>query len=269
MLLKLIKVFEDMKNIVKVVLVGVFIGIYMPAWSQLLIGVKAGFQMSKIDYNDKDYYDEYEIGFKPGYNAGAVLNYKVSNTFSLHTELFYSSKGKVEKKDQYNVKNVVSYNYLDLPLMLRVSHHGKIKKLRVEYYFNTGPSFAYWLGGKGKLHSGELSEYIDTNQLKYKIDFKEASHYDNLYVEEPNRLQMELNLGGGFIFDMARGQKLMIDMRYAFGIGQTFLGTKAGGDFGLIEYHDNLEGVNHVISLSAAYLYEIDVRRILKKGKIR
>lgn len=258
-----------MKIIVKVVLVGFFMVIYMPTQAQLLVGVKAGFQMSKIGYNDKDYYDEHSVSFKPGYNAGAVLNYKVSNTFSLHTELFFSAKGKVEKKKQYDVKNVVAYHYIDLPLLLRVSHHGKIKQQRVEYYFNTGPSFSYWLGGKGKLRSGELSEYIDTYDLTYKIDFKEASHYDNLFVEEPNRLQMELNLGGGLIFDMARGQKLMVDMRYAFGIGQTFLGTKAGGTFGLVAYHDNLEGVNHVISLSAAYLFEIDVRQVLKKGKMR
>ena len=102
-----------------------------------------------------------------------------------------------------------------------------------------------------------------------RIDFNEAAGYENLYVEEPNRLQMELNLGGGFIFDMSRGQKLMIDMRYAFGIGQTFLGTKEGGSFGLTGYHDNLESVNHVVSLSAAYLFEIDVRRMLKKGKFQ
>lgn len=258
-----------MKGIVKVVLIGLFIGVSTPAWSQLLIGVKAGFQMAKIDYNDKDYYDDHRVAFKPGYNAGAVLNYKVSKAFSLHTELFFSSKGKVEKKEQYSVKNSVSYYYLDLPLMLRISQHGKIKQARVEYYFNTGPSFSYWLGGRGKLHSGELSEYIDMNELSYKIDFKEASHYENLYVEEPNRLQMELNIGGGMIFDMARGQKLMVDLRYAFGIGQTFLGTKEGGDFGLIEYHDNLEGINHVISISAGYLFEIDIRRMLKKGKMR
>lgn len=258
-----------MSRTIKVVLVGFFIAIYTPAWSQLLIGAKAGFQMSKVGYDDKDYYDEHKVFFKPGYNVGAVLNYKVSNAFSLHTELFFSSKGKVEKKESYNIKNVVTYHYLDLPLMLRVSHHGKIKKQRVEYYFNTGPSFTYWLGGKGNLRSDELPEYIDRNQLKYKIDFKESAYYENLYVGEPNRVQMELNLGGGAIFDMARGQKLMVDIRYAFGIGQTFLGTKEGGYFGLTDYHDNLEGVNHVISLSAAYLFEIDVRQMLKKGKYR
>lgn len=254
---------------VKVVLIGVLMGICTPAWAQLLIGVKAGFQMSKVGYNDKEYYDEHKLSFKPGYNVGGVLNYKVSHTFSLHTELFFSSKGKVEKKGQYDVKNVVAYHYLDLPLMLRVSHHGKIKKQRVEYYFNTGPSFSYWLGGKGNIRSGELSEYIDRDRFSYRIDFNEAAGYENLYVEEPNRLQMELNLGGGFIFDMSRGQKLMIDMRYAFGIGQTFLGTKEGGSFGLTGYHDNLESVNHVVSLSAAYLFEIDVRRMLKKGKFQ
>lgn len=261
--------FDAKSTIKKVLLTFLFIIFGSTVWAQLRIGPKAGFQMTNVIYHDKDYTEEHTTFFKPGFNAGLVLNYKVSQAFSMHTELFYSRKGKIEKRASYDVKNIVNYQYLDLPLMLRISHHKKAKKQHIEYYLNIGPSFGYWLGGKGKLRSDELPEYIDTNLLQYKIDFKESAHYENLYVSAPNRLQIELNLGGGVIFDMARGQSLMVDLRYSFGIGQTFLGEKEGGSFGLTDYSDNLEGVNHVISLSAAYLFELDIRRMLKKGKMR
>lgn len=256
-----------MNEIKKVLLVSFFFSLTIPVRAQVIIGPKAGFQVSKVVYYDNDYADQHTVSFKPGYNVGLVLNYKVNQTFSMHTELFYSTKGKIEEKEEYNIVNSATYQYLDLPLMLRVSRHKRIKKQSVEYYFNVGPSFGYWLGGKGNLQSEELNEYIDTNTIRYKINFKEKPSYEDLYVPEPNRLQMELNVGGGLVFDMAQRQKMMVDFRYSFGIGQTFMGKKEGGDFGLEGYSENYEGVNHVISLSVAYLFEFDVREMLKKGK--
>lgn len=239
-----------------------------PLYSQFLVGPKAGFQMSKVTYEDEDYRKANKTFFKPGYNVGLVLNYKVNQTFSLHTEFYYSRKGKIEKNNEYGVKNVASYHYLDLPMLLRVSKHTIIKKQRIEYYFNIGPSFGYWLGGKGKITSNEFVEYIDTDKLKYTIKFDSVSSYgEHEFVPNPNRLQLEINLGGGFVFEMGGKEKLMIDLRYGFGIGHTFLGDKDGGDFGLAEFNDNFEGVNHVISVSAAYLYEFNLIQALKKGK--
>lgn len=245
-----------------------FIIFSSPISAQFLIGPKVGFQLSKVAYEDEVYKEEHTTLFKPGFNAGVVLNYKVNATFSLHTELFYSRKGKVEKKEMYGVKNVAAYHYLDLPLMLRVSYHRKIKKQNVEFYGNVGPSFCYWLGGKGTLTANELVEYTGSDKMKYKIKFEEGDSYgETLYLTGANRLQTELNLGGGVVVDMAKGQKLMVDFRYGFGLGNTFLGTKNGGNYGLMQYTDNFEGVNHVISLSVAYLFEFNLQAMLKKGK--
>ena len=252
----------------RVVFVFLFVLLYVPCYSQFLVGPKVGFQLSKVTYNDKEYSKLFSTTFKPGFNAGLVLNYKVNQTFSLHTELFYSQKGKVEKDKELDNKNVATYHYMDLPMLLRVSHHKKIKKQNVELYFNVGPSFGYWLGGKGTMHSTEFIEYTDTDKIKYKIKFDEVDSYgESEFVPNPNRLQIELNLGGGLVFDIASKGRLMVDFRYGFGIGHTYLGEKDGGDFGLVTYTDNFEAVNHVISISTAYLYEFNLFQALKKGK--
>lgn len=251
-------------------LVFVFYMMFLCTFSnaQFLVGPKAGFQLSKVSYNDKDYNKTYVTTFKPGFNAGVVLNYKVNRTFSLHTELFYSQKGKVEKDKEIGNKNVATYNYIDLPLLLRVSHHRKIKKQNIELYLNAGPSFGYWLGGKGTMHSNEFVEYVDKDKIKYKIIFDKVDTYgESEFVPNPNRLQIEVNLGGGLAFEMSGKSRLMVDLRYGFGVGHTFLGEKEGGDFGLTSYTDNFEAVNHVLSISAAYLYEFNLFQALNKGK--
>ena len=250
------------------VVVGLLIIFHSPAAAQFLIGPKVGIQVSRVAYKDKEYRKDYSTRFKPGYNFGLVLNYKVNQTYSLHTELFYSRKGKVEKDKESEIKNVAAYNYIDLPLMLRISTHKKIKKQNVEYYGNIGSSFGYWLGGKGKISTPELREYIDSEEMKYKIKFGETdNHRETLAVIDPNRLQIELSVGGGAILDMPGGQKLMIDLRYGYGIGQTFLGKKNSGDFGLSGYVDNFEAVNQIISISAAYLFEFNLHQAMTKGK--
>ncbi len=260
--------FKALNLMIRVVFILFLVILITPSYAQFLIGPKAGFQMSKVSYKDKDYSKAYNTTLKPGFNAGLVLNYEVSPTFSLHTELFYSRKGKVEKDKESDNKNVAAYHYLDLPMMLRVSHHRKIKKQNVEFYFNLGPSFGYWLGGKGTMHANEFWEYADADKIKYKIKFEEVHSYgETEFVPNPNRLQIEVNLGGGLVFDMQSAGRLMVDFRYGFGIGHTYLGEKDGGDFGLVTYFDNFEGVNHVISISTAYLYEFNLFQALKKGK--
>lgn len=260
--------FKAVNLMMRLVFIVLLVMLFTPTYAQFLIGPKAGFQMSKVSYKDKDYSKAFRTTLKPGFNAGLVLNYEVNKTFSLHTELFYSQKGKVEKDKESDNKNVATYRYLDLPMLLRVSHHKKIKKQNVEFYFNVGPSFGYWLGGKGTMHANEFLEYAGTDKINYKIRFEEVDTYgESEFVPNPNKLQIEVNLGGGLVFDMQSSGRLMVDLRYGFGIGHTYLGEKDGGDFGLVTYFDNFEGVNHVISISTAYLYEFNLFQALRKGK--
>lgn len=242
--------------------------------AQLLVGPKAGVQFSRFTFADEDYNNEYTSSFKPGFNIGGVMEFKVKKPFSLHTEFFYSRKGKIIEEKEGTVRSEATYHHLDVPALLRLTFDKTIKEVKFQYYFNIGPNFSYWMGGKGILQSPELYEK-DYEQLDYKVRFiedpddPERQYGSNLYVIDANRLLANLEIGGGLMFDMGRKRKLMIDFRYGFGIGNSFLGTEKGGDFGLYEYAENFEAVNNVLSVSVAYLFDINVMQILRKGKYR
>lgn len=241
---------------------------------QIRVGPKLGFQGGRAVFADEDYRQEFTSGFMPGPQAGVVLNYRVNSFYSLHTEMFFSQKGKKSTsiaEDEPEIKNRAVYDYIDLPMLLRLSKHKNFKKYKLEYYINAGPAFNYWLGGRGTLHNTELYEYYDSNEANYKIQFNEPveQYGDNLYVTDPNRLQMSLDFGGGVIFDLGTGQSIMVDVRNSFGIGKTYMGKRDSGDFGLFSYNDNFEAVNHVMGISVAYLFDIDMRALIQKGRIR
>lgn len=244
--------------------------------AQIRVGSKAGFQLGRSVFEDNEYRQQFTSSFKPGILAGAVLNYRVSRVYSLHTELFYNQKGKNIKSRRFEedfVHNTATYHYLDMPVMLRLSTHKIIGNRKAELYLNIGPSFNYWLGGSGSLRNTELLAYYNKSDVDYQIRFNEeesgAGRELDLYVRNGNRLQLSLDFGGGVLLDLGRGHAVMIDLRNSLGVGKSFMGEKGGGEFGLQTYNDNFEAVNHVFSLSVGYLIDIDVPAFLMKGKIR
>lgn len=244
--------------------------------AQIRVGPKAGFQLGRSVFEDNDYRQQFTSSFKPGILAGAVLNYRVSRVYSLHTELFYNQKGKNVKSRRFDegfVQNTATYHYLDMPVLLRISTHKIMGKQKAELYLNIGPSFNYWLGGTGSLRNTELLTYYDKSVMDYVVRFNEegngAGQELDLYVRNGNRLQLSLDFGGGVLLDLGRGHAVMIDFRNSLGVGKSFMGEMESGEFGLQTYNDNFEAVNHVFALSVGYLIDIDVPAFLMKGKIR
>lgn len=244
--------------------------------AQLRVGPKAGIQMGRSVFEDLDYRQEFISAFRPGLLAGVVLNYQVNKTYSLHGELMYNQKGKrVRNRRQAGgvIENRARYDYIDLPVMLRLSKHSQSGRGGIEYYFNIGPSLNYWLGGSGSLRHPDHYDLYEKNTIPYIIRFideddeKTRNYGGTLYVENANRLQMSLDFGGGIVIDLGRGRGIMIDLRNSLGVGKSFLGTEKSGDFGLDTYQDNFEAVNHVFSISAGFLIDIDVPALLMKGR--
>lgn len=241
--------------------------------AQLRLGPKLGFQAGKSVFADKAYREKYSSGFRAGFNIGAVVNYKVNNLYSLHTELYYSQKGKVSANKVSvvdDVRNKATYHFIDLPVLLRLSTKRNYRKYKVEYYANIGPSLNYWLGGNGTVYSDELKEFLDTGSYDYSLRFKENSENGrSVYIPAANRFQMSLDFGGGVIFDLGTGQLIMVDLRNSVGIGKTFMGEDNNITYGLSNYKDNFEAVNHVYAISVAYLLEVDLQALVQKGRTR
>lgn len=232
------------------------------AVAQIMVGPKVGFQMATTSFESNlDYSDSVNSAFKPGFNLGTVLNLEVTKIFSLQFEFNYSLQGRVVKGvfDE-NLRHKSNHHYLNLPAMLRYSWKGK----KAKYFVNAGPSLSYWLGGSGKISSSSLTA-DDINSMKYRISFGESrDEGGRIFIQEANRLQIGIDFGTGVQLPVKRGQSIMLEARYS--LGHSYLGKSNSVQNYIGDYSDNLETSNSVINLSAAYVFNRQLKG-WKRGK--
>ena len=241
-----------------------FLLVSVSAASQhLRVGPTGGAQLSRPYYDNPNFYDEYRPERSLGFNAGAVLNLKASDYFSLHTELLYSRVNKhLVGTDGYAV-NREQFNYLSAPVLLRAS----VPVGGLEVYLNAGPSINYWLGGRTYLRHVELIE-LEVFEFDHQIDFGESSFDEftggTFYVTKPNRIQLGLDAGTGVVIPLG-DTYLMVDLRYRW--GHTNMARRDTEYIDLFLYDDDLSFANQSFSVSCAYLFELDLVKLTKKGK--
>ena len=135
-----------MKKIALLVLAGLSFSFAQAQGVQF--GLKAGVNYSNLagDLQEEDMFQN-KLGFVGGVTANLPLS---SDGFlNLAPELLYSSKGYQYQDDEITVgtevwkyKGDVSFNYIDLPVMLRVNAGG--------LFFEGGPVASYLLDIKDK-----------------------------------------------------------------------------------------------------------------------
>lgn len=223
----------------------------------LLIGPKAGFQMSRAYADDPHFYDDFHSRFLPAYQAGVVANFKVTNIFSLETEVLYNQTGKrMVGDDNYSFQNE-RYHNISIPALLRASYTAGMN----QFYINIGPGISYWLGGRGKLKIPELQD-AGVKVLPYDIAFGEIPlEGDAFYVSKPNRLLFSLEAGIGAILPVHQNF-LMLDLRYSW--GHTDLAKHDSQYMYFLNYDGRIHHSTEVISFSVAYLFELDFLEMLK-----
>jgi hypothetical protein len=245
-------------------------------------GLKGGLNLSWVShntsgYNDfQGYKDNYKILPVLGYNAGAVVAFKVKKRFFLHTEYLFSTKGKYVKGniDKYH-EDRVRYNFFEIPILYNIFFEAKLKTKRVrqfKWYAGIGPNFSYWLGGKGSIYS---SEHVENNQpiTNYKIRFGERGpnrdEIDVVYIKDARRIQLGVNIGGGILLEPTNGRKIMVDLR--FELGHTWMGNGESADYLIpVDYKggQNLKDRNMGLRLSLLYLFESNLdKKVRNKGK--
>ena len=227
-------------------------------------GFKFGAQLSRPHYDDATFYDEYTAKYGLGFNVGGVVNWKASDNFALHTELLYSRINKhLVGTDGYSL-NRDQFNYLTLPVLLR----GSMPVGHAKVYLNAGPSVSYWLGGKGFVRHVELDEF--GFETSHRIAFGEKERNET-YTDEvvritnANRIQLGLDMGTGVMIPL-QDQYLMVDLRYSW--GHTNMAQEDAQYLGFFGYNDDLSFANHSFSVSCAYLFEFDLVKLTRKGKI-
>jgi hypothetical protein len=232
--------------------------------AQTFFGLKAGANVSKAYFDNEVYTKFYNTKIKPGYTVGAVFLIENKEKYGLYTEFLYSVKGKKVESDANDYEsNTANYQYLDFPVLFRM----KFKERKFDWFLQVGPELSYWLGGKGSMDVYQPDRDI-TVTYDYTINFGEpiySSEYMN--VEDPNRWQIGLAFGGGFIVDMKNANYLSLDMRLTF--GHTYIGGFESGSIPNISLIDNFEYTNRVLSVSAVYYFDILEKSKLSKNKYR
>lgn len=232
--------------------------------AQTYFGFKAGANVNKISYNNASYKKFYDTKFKPGYTGGVVFLIQNKEKYGLYSEFLYSSKGKnVDSHANDYESNTATYQYLDVPVLFRV----KFKQSKFDWFLQLGPEISYWLSGKGAFKVYEPDRDVFT-VYDYKINFgeqKNTSEYMNL--DESNRTQIGLAVGGGMIWKLQNANYVSLDFRASF--GHTFMGGYEAGSIPNIGLVDNFEYSNNVYSVSAVYYFDILEKVKLSKNKYR
>ena len=119
------------------------------------LGLKAGFNFSTIGGTA----DTLEYKYKPGYQVGTLVDIRASGNISIQLEVVYSTQGAWAQRDQ---DLSVHYNYLNLPIVIRLS-------TRRKFFFEGGPQFGFLLTAKSKDGSFEVDISEQVNNLDFAI----------------------------------------------------------------------------------------------------
>ena len=228
----------------------------------LLIGPKVGIQAVRPSFDEYTPNAAYQGQYALAPQIGLVSNIKVSEFFSLHTELLYEQR--VRKIRDNDLLTVERYHYVSAPAMLRLSYQVG----GVSYYVNGGPRLGYWLGGRGFEESAEIGSEVVERQ-NYKIVFggheDQAIRTDEKYVLEPNRWQLGLDVGAGVLLPVGHTH-VMVDVRYSW--GHTHMAKEPELYARSVSNKSTLEHSHNMIGISVAYLFELDFLE-MRRGKSR
>jgi hypothetical protein len=237
--------------------------------AQILIGPVAGAQYSWVSFDDSNNKDFYRVSPVKGFHAGMALSFLVRKRFFLHTSFLYSVKGKIiTGKEDLLLRNEVTYRYIDIPILYTVDFKGKIGNGKeFKYFIGTGPNLSYWLSGKGEYYNTDLSENSIYEPRQYRIAFgklPEDTQENEMSLQDPNRIQLGLNITAGIVFEPFGYQKFNFNVRYE--LGHSFFSRTTNGFFSQSNYQDVMRSRNQGLRVSIAYLVDLKVED-RNKGK--
>ncbi|WP_207436267.1 porin family protein [Sabulibacter ruber] len=160
------------------------------------IGIRAGAVYSNIS-GDLDNEDIYQNKF--GFVGGITSNFDLTGDgfLSLQPELLYSQRGYQYRDDEYRVGNEtfrsegnVNFNYLDLPVLLRINAGG--------FVVEGGPQASYLLGIKDKSETFLGDDRTTTSRTIEKDDLSELEigYVAGVGYQAQNGISLNLRYNG-------------------------------------------------------------------------
>jgi hypothetical protein len=159
-------------------------------------GLKAGVNYSNIsgDLQDQDI-NQNKLGFVGGITTNIPLS--SDGFFNLAPELLYSSKGYQYRDDEITVGGVktkykgdVSFNYIDLPVMLKINAGG--------LFFEAGPLASYLLDVKDKTEVKIGEDDYENVEIRPKDEWGdfEIGYAAGLGFKAPMGISLNLRYNG-------------------------------------------------------------------------
>lgn len=217
-----------MKNFTKIFMTAMAIAMATNGLLAQNIGIKAGFNLSKINIMDVDEEFEDNIKMKPGFHVGATVEFPINDIFSFETGLLISTKGFnmseefSEMGETFKFEYKMNLIYLDIPLLAKASFDvGDVK-----VFGAVGPYIAVGLSGNYK-----AEESYESETDSYEDSYKEDIDFGN----DLSRVEYGLSFGAGVEIN-----SFQIGLTYGLGLGNI---------------SSNDEFYNRVLGLSVGYIF--------------
>lgn len=193
----------------------VLVGVIIPSTgnAQLSIGATSGFNVASFRWpNSIRNSPQSEPLVRGGLMGGIILEYELSSTLALHSEvLFHQKGGKLRSRvptsegSEEVFETIISLNYLEIPLMVRA--YSKASSLR--FFGGAGIAVAAGLSGRDELTITTFKPGTGpvTDSAFRDIDFK--STYE--------RWDVSVILEGGISKSLGRGE-FTAALRYTQGL---------------------------------------------------
>ncbi len=117
------------------------------ARSQVMLGVKAGLNLSKLSLSDGS---GTETSFKtnPNFNAGLLVHLPLAHGLSIQPEVFYSAQGA--KFDDEDISAKINLAYVNVPVLFKFQHSSGL-------FAELGPQIGFLVSAKDKEEGTSVS----------------------------------------------------------------------------------------------------------------
>lgn len=205
--------------------------LYAQEYSDFQFGIKVGGNLYSSSMNIENIADK---KLKVGYQVGLFGEYAFSESFYLHSGLFFVTKGVKIKgsADASSWSQSIGLQYLQVPLLATYKFE-LVSDTKV--FFNVGPYIAYGIGGK----STRRNKFTDATRSDEKVELN--SFGDN----RMKKMDFGLKYSVGLEFE-----RILFEWSYEFGLMNI-----ENNDNKINSLFDNKHYKNKGLSLAVGYKF--------------
>jgi len=189
------------------------------AQTGLKLGFKAGFNMAtQYGINDPSIPYDVDSDARNGFTAGIILNFPITDVFSVQQEFIYTAKGSKQMvsmtQPPITTNSEYNLNYFELPILFRYNF-ANIGNVKI--YGSSGFALSLLLNGKYSVDG-----VIDMGQVQ--VPFSESGDTDGL-----DTFDYSFIYGLGMEFNLFN-QKCFFDYRQTIGWNTLLMPSSEGGE---------------------------------------